>query len=76
MILSFNMIMGRFEIIAILYIFISKLRRWNNTWFYMFLFFYLLSKLTTLIWFYYIVQNGISIISNTKDSFIELVCLE
>ncbi len=27
MILSFNMIMGRFEIIAILYIFISKLRR-------------------------------------------------
>jgi trk system potassium uptake protein len=28
MILSFNMIMGRFEIIAILYIFISKLRRY------------------------------------------------
>jgi trk/ktr system potassium uptake protein len=27
MILSFNMIMGRFEIIAILYIFISKLRK-------------------------------------------------
>jgi trk system potassium uptake protein TrkH len=27
MILSFNMIMGRFEIIAILYIFVSKLRR-------------------------------------------------
>jgi trk system potassium uptake protein TrkH len=27
LILSFNMIMGRFEIIAILYIFISKLRR-------------------------------------------------
>ena len=27
MILSFNMIMGRFEIIAILYIFLSKLRR-------------------------------------------------
>jgi trk system potassium uptake protein TrkH len=27
MVLSFNMIMGRFEIIAILYIFISKLRR-------------------------------------------------
>ena len=27
LILSFNMIIGRFEIIAILYIFISKLRR-------------------------------------------------
>ena len=27
MVLSFNMVMGRFEIIAILYIFISKLRR-------------------------------------------------
>ena len=27
LILSFNMIMGRFEIITILYIFISKLRR-------------------------------------------------